>query len=780
MWKHQIQIAFRNLIKRKQITLINLLGLSIGLTIFILISLYLDHQWNHDSFQEKRNNIYRYEVVANSGYTSGAMAGFLAEKHPEVEKYTRILEQYPSLKTEIDGEVREILTNEILLADPMVTEIFTFDFLLGNPSEAIASKNEIAISESLAHKLFGDNSPLGQTIYYESEHEFIVSGVYKDWPSNSMIPADALINFEVLNTFWGKGAAETWEQWCCDTFFLLNPKADIEKLTLQMEKEINAAYEIEPDSPNWFTSKLELFPNIYFADKQDKWYHGSKTNLRIFSAISLFILLIACVNFINISTAYAGQRAKEIGLKKAVGAAKRHIRRQFLIETYFLSYLAIIIAITLTELLLPFYSQLIGRELSLIYTTRNLLILLIILPSLLALLAGFYPSIILSSFNVINVLKGQYTKGKTNGTFRKALTVFQFSIGIFLVIATLGLYTQLQFIQKMNPGYQKEHLVYLPSNKKMDKQFETFADQLTSNPNIKGITRMNSSLINLQDGQGLQFKDNPEKTHIYNNFIADFNFVEIAGLEILEGRDFIKGDADRDKCILINETLAKKHFPQGDAIGEMVRNWKIIGIVKDFNFKSLHNTIEPLIIVYSHNKVSTIAVRLTGSQIKGTLNFIRQKWEQMAPDYPFEYEFSEEKFERLYHDDKQFLKLFLIFSGLAIFLACLGLFAMASFIAERKTKEIGVRKVLGAPIENIILMLSKEFTQWVMIANLIAWPAAWYFLNEWLNNFAYRIEIQWNFFLIGAMFALFIALLTILSHTLKTARKNPVESLKYE
>jgi putative ABC transport system permease protein len=778
MWKHQLQISFRNLFKRKQITLINILGLSIGLTIFILINLYLDHQWNHDSFQEKRHRIYRIESNFG-GITAAPVAPYLAQSHPEIEKYTRFVSLTINLQNPESIHTSDQIFPKVLIADPEVTDIFTFDFILGNPHKIIETRNQMAISESLATKLFGNESPLGKTIIGNSEFRFTITGVFRDLPSNSMIKTEALTNFKFVEDFWSRPKyTEQWECWSFESYLLLSKGVNVQQIIPKLAKDFQKGYKVT-DNEDEYPFTLIPFTELYFHQVMDWWHHGNKKNLILFSAISIFILLIACINFINITTAYAGQRAKEIGLKKVVGAERHHLRTQFLLETLLLSYISIIIAITLTEILLPSYSALVNNVISLEYTLRNIVFLLLILPMILSILAGFYPAIILSSFNISEVLKGEFTKGKKSGKFRKILTVTQFAIGIFLVIGTIGLYQQMNFIQTKDPGFQKEHLVYLPANKKLDKQFGAFKELLNTNPNIVGIARSNQPIENLQEFWGVKPEGNLDKENTCKCFWVDPDFLEIMQLELIQGRNFREGKADLDKTMIINEKFAKKYFPEG-AIGKKVNKMEVIGVVKDFHYNSMHTPIEPITIGYSFRNTNFYAIRLSGNQIQETTKYIEAKWKEIVPEYPFLYFFLDDQFDKLYKDDRKYLKLFLIFSGLAIFLACLGLFAMASFIAERKTKEIGVRKVLGAPVGNIIFMLSKEFTQWVVVANLIAWPAAWFFLKKWLTNFAYRIEIEWYYFVTGALFALLIALVTILTHTLKTARKNPVESLKYE
>jgi putative ABC transport system permease protein len=694
-----------------------------------------------------------------------------------MNQYARIKPMGLRMEYLEEGKPPIVYKERILLADPAVAEVFSFDFILGDPQKIIQTKSEIALSESLALKLFGEESPIGKTIIADSEFHLTVTGIYKDLPSNSTIKMPALINIKLFeDVIQTPGYLESWDNWGLESYVVLPEKFNQQALIQKLKKELYAAYDISEDTDKEIPFRLAPFSEIYFSKIDDFWQHGNRNNLFLFSAISIFILLIACINFINITTAHSTLRAREVGLKKVVGAQKKQLCLQFLTETLILSYLAVLVAITLTELLLPIYSQLVETTIQMQYSFRNLLILLVALPVILSILAGLYPSIVLSSFKVSHILKGEYVKGQKGGFLQKSLTIVQFAIGIFLIVGTIGLYKQMDYIQKKDPGYEKEHIVYLSTNQDINKQFDSFKQELKKNPNIIGITRSNGHIQDLGQVWTLSI-DN------YNNitscFWVDSDFVPTMGLTILKGRNFNEGEADLDKTLLINKELASKYFPDG-ALGKTINDREVIGVVKNFNYTSLHSKIEPLTIGYTSEFPNLIPVRLSGNDLEETLNYIEKQWGRFAPSHPFTYGFLDSQFDHMYKEDQRYLKLFLIFSGLAIFLACMGLFAMAAFIAERKTKEIGVRKVLGASEGRIALLLSKSFTRWVVFANLLAWPVAYYFLKKWLSNFAYHIQIEWYFFFIGAIFALFIAQITILSHTLKTARKNPLESLKYE
>jgi putative ABC transport system permease protein len=745
-------------------------------TTFILITLYLDHEWHHDSFQKNRNSIYRVEADED-GISSGTWAPFFADKHPEMQNYARLVTTKPDLRNPQKPVGSEIRDMTLIITDPSVINLFTFEFILGDPHNSIDEPNKIVLSEHLAKKLFGEANPLGQTVLAANKHLLTVSGVYKDLPSNTTKKMDALANikfYEILLNY--PNLLDNWGNWGLETYVLFPEGYDPQQLTSTLERELNMAYGDSGEHPeDFWPFRFRKYSNIYFDNIFDDCQHGNKSTLMQLIAIALFILIIACINFVNITTAFAGQRSKEVGIKKVLGAQKPHLQLQFLIETLIMTYISIILSVTLTELLLPAYSKLVNTTLILEYSARNLFFLLLFLPFSLSLLAGIYPAIILSSYNIIEVLKGKLIKGKGGNSTRKILTVTQFGIGIFLIIGTTVISSQMNMIQQKDPGYSKEHLLYLPSNEKIQTHFESFRNQLLKNPQIAGVTRSNSEIQNNTSCSSVFF---PDKDYTYTFFNIDENYMDVMGLEIIQGRNFRAGEPV-NKTMIINQCMAKKHYPNG-AIGQKLNQKEIIGVVNDFNFRSLHTSVNPLTMLYSPNSTNIVAVRLKGDAIPSTLKYIKNQWRTISPDYPFNYKFLDDRFDNLYRKDKRFLKLFFIFSSLAIFLACLGLFAMASFIAKQKTKEIGVRKVLGASVGKIILMLSKEFTQWVVIANLIAWPAAWYFLNEWLNNFAYHIEIRLYHFFWGALFALFIALATILSHTLKTARRNPVESLKYE
>jgi putative ABC transport system permease protein len=799
MLKNYFKITLRNIKRNKAFSFINIAGLAIGMACCILIVNYILFESSYDRFHKNAYNIYRVNTLLEIGDRGGSLAStnhpigdYLKDNYAEVIDSVKF-RRYKYGQTLIEYEEKKFFENRIYYADNSVFDVFTYPMLIGDPKSALESPHSIVLTESYALKFFGEDYPIGKILRLDNSEDFKVTGVIKDIPPNTHFPINMLLSFEsfYVNNPQLKG------RWTGDfevhTFVLLEDGSDYKELETklpaivekQMGKLIKAfggkvEYSILPLTDIHLHSDLLNEPR---GQSDIVYIYG-------FSAIALFILLIACFNFMNLSTARSVKRANEVGMRKVLGANKRELIYQFLGESLILSALAYFIATGLAELSLPIIRSLTSVELSIFFTDMPLFVLISLgFVCVVGTVAGSYPAFFLSSFKPISILKGSLRTGPKSYRFRSILVVFQFAISVFLFIGTIIIFNQIRFMKNRNLGFDKEHLVFIQIfDDSIKFSTETVKEELVRLPGIIHASATShvpghGAMYNAYVPEGFSY----EESLMMGRVSADPDFITTFGIELIAGRNFSpEFSTDKTDSILINELAVKEigwNDPLGKQLTELVAKEvpkTVIGVVRNFHTDSLHNPLEPVCIDQDPDNFNFIAVRLGPGNISETMMLLEKKWKEMDSTGTFDYAFLDDSLVGQYQADERLSEIFTYFSILAIFIACLGLFGLASFTAEQKTKEIGIRKVLGAPVSGIVLLLSKEFTKWVIAANLLAWPIAYFLMHKWLQNFAFRISLSIGIFLLAASLTLLIALLTVSYQSLKAALANPIESLRYE
>ncbi len=809
MIRNYLKIAFRNLMKYKFISFINLFGLTIGLTSCFLILCYILNEISYDKYNKNAKNIYRLErtflnpetkmLNLQLGSVAPPYAPLLQNDFKEIKKITRFL---ANGNTAFKYDEKKFNEKNAYFADENLFDVFDVNVKQGNPAKALIDPLSVMLTEAIAKKYFGDADPLNKIVKLDNQLNCKVTGIFKEFPSNAHIHPSILISFNTLKDSAVYGAQQLETNWGNNSFFtylLLPDGYDAKKLEAQLPAFQNRHIPEEEGkfkTSDWSKLSLRKLTDIHLNAHTDlePEENGDIKRVYIFSAIALFILLIACINYMNLSTARSVVRAKEIGIRKVVGAEKGELIMQFLSESILVSWIAILFAFLLTWLLLPWLNKLSGQQLSSVLFLRwQIIIPILLVPFVVGIVSGIYPAIFLSSFKPIKVLKGIFKAGETNISFRKVLVVTQFAISIVLIIATAIVIKQLRYMQNKSLGFDKEHIVTLLYNPGLNDSYESFKTELLSDASIKNIGR--SSRIptgRLLDAMGSQMNrgDSFAPTKADIKFItADENYLPSYGVKIVAGRNFSKEYGTDTSAFLINESAVKVLGLRSndEAIGKSFRygnrQGQLVGVFNDFHFESLHQRILPMVIFMPKviaSSYSRMSIKLSGNNIQSSLSKIESTWKKFLPDVPFEYTFLDEKFEKLYESEQRQKTIFTIFACIAIFIACLGLFGLSAFAISQRIKEIGIRKVLGASVSNIVTLLSIDFLKLVAIAAVIAFPLAWYAMNTWLQDFAYRINIPWWVFLMAGIIAALIAFATISLQAIKAAVSNPVKSLRTE
>jgi ABC-type antimicrobial peptide transport system permease subunit len=785
MFKNYLKIALRNIKRHKGYSFINIVGLAIGMACCILILLWVQDELSYDRFHENADDIYR--VIQDINFTDhsttwaitqGPLGPSLKEDYPEIINAVRITGR--ELRLTYDEKSYDEGAG---MADGSIFEMFTFPLIKGDPATALSDPFSIILTEEMAAKYFGDEDPIGKIIKADNKWDFQVTGVMKNVPLNSHLQFDFLIPF-----IFGRELNYTVDRWGNSQF----------RTYVQLQKGVPAQEVIQKISGHLFEKptiekdarlNLQALTRIHlFSNYEYDSAHGDIMYVTLFSIIAFFILLIACINFMNLATARSGNRAKEVGMRKVAGAHKTDIIKQFYGESILLAFIALLFAVAFVWLLLPVFNNLAAKELSM-NLSGNLSILLGLLgiAMLTGIIAGSYPALFLSAFQPVMVLKGSRLSGSKGSLFRKILVVFQFSLTILLIVCTAGVYNQINYIQNRKLGYDKEHMIYFGMRGDMRTQFDAVKNELLQNPNILGVTATSnvptygytfSNSLWRWEGQS------PDEEILMRAVFIDVDYFKTFGMEIAEGRSFSREfPTDATEAIMVNEEAVKAmgmESPIGKRLSIQDNNFNIIGVVKNYHFRSLRQKIDPLILIYNPGNSRALFARLKSENIPQTIGYIENLWKKFAPGYPFNFRFLDEALDRMYRSEQRIGTLFQYFSFLAILISCLGLLGLASFMAEKRTKEIGIRKVLGASTSNITLLLSKEFTKWVLIANVIAWPIAYFAVSKWLQGYVYKANIAlWSFILSGVL-ALFIALITVSYQSIKAALANPIDSLRYE
>jgi len=798
MIKNYFKIAWRNLWKNKVSSVINIVGLAIGMAACIVILLFVSYEKSFDSFHGdnilRLNEVQKFPGMAASqkvGLSMYPMAPALKAEFPEVKSYTRIKWDR---KYQMTYNEKRVFLPQVFAVDSTFLDIFNFKVIKGNAKDAIEKPNSIAITQETAEKLFGNEDPIGKVInhYGGDTLKFTVTAVMANSPKNSQLQFDALYSLPGIHQKWMDGWGGNW----LNTYLKVAPGTNLRTFEAKMpgflKKHMNG--------DGWKYYELFYLPlKDIHANAADigldylnfQKFDQKSTNL--FAIIAFIVLIIACVNFMNLSTARSADRAKEVGIRKSIGANRPQLAMQFLGETILLSLLALVLAIVLVELALPYVNNLSLRDISLpVFSQPSFLLIILLSTVTVGIISGIYPALFLSSFQPVKVLKGSVDTGKNKGTLRNVLVVGQFTSAVFLMIATVFVVKQLKFMQEKDPGFTRDQVVTIPLDRISGKKYQLFKQELLGNTLVAGVTASQDQLGSHLDQSGVSFKYNnePKRDMAATQLIVDDDYLTVYNIKMAQGKNFSPEKSANGREYIINESMAKellKDHPkatQASLIGQRFGYDSlgvITGIAKNFNFNSLHYKVENLFIVNQDEwGFSTVSVKIKQGKSKEAVGFIKATWERINPDYPFEYQFLDDHFAEVYRADNQVSKVVGILAGLAIFISCLGLFGLASFSAEKRFKEIGVRKVLGASVQNIVLLLSGHFIKLVLISNLIAWPLAWYVMNHWLQDFAYRINVTWGTFIFVAMVSIFIALITISFQSIKAAIANPVKSLRSE
>jgi len=787
MFKNYFKVALRNIIKHKGYSLINIAGLAIGLACCLFIWIWVQDELSYDKFHE--NAPYLYRVEENQYYsgrvyhvtvTPYPLAPALKEDFPEISEATRYVGVGGQLLRYGENAFFE---SGIRAVDPSFFRMFTFPFVKGNSDTALDDLFSVVISEEIAEKYFGEEDPIGKVIQANNRTDFKVTGVMKNIPSNSYLQFDIVLPYALLKKL---GAVnDNMGSNSIATFVQLHESASLQEVNDKIRGFIKKHV---PDSVT--DLELALYSRIHLH--QYFGYEKGAMQVKyvyIFSVIAMFVLLIACINFMNLSTARSANRAKEVGVRKVVGALKGHIIRQFYGESIIYAFIALVFAFALVMLLMSSFNNLSGKEISLdVLGNWQILVGFIGITLFTGLVAGSYPALFLSAFQPVSVIKGSLRSGAGSALFRRVLVVVQFALSIFLIIGTAVVYNQLQYMKNRDVGYDKEHLVYIPMRGRTGTNYSALKNALERDPRILGVTGSNHRPSNIGSNSGGADWDgkDPDQVVLIGMSSVDFDYIETVGIELAEGRSFSEEYAtDQTEAFIVNEEVAElmgKKSVVGERFSFVGRDGHIIGVMKNFHYYSLRNKIEPLAIYMrpaSEGFYYTF-IRIPPENISDSLDFVRKTWQSVVPNYPFDYSFLVEDFEYYYRSEERMMDLLKYFSILAVFIACLGLFGLASFTAEQRTKEIGIRKVLGASPPQITLMLCKEFFFLVLLANIISWPVAYFILRNWLQDFAYRTGLGVFTFVMTMVLALVIALLTVSFQAVKAAVANPVDALKYE
>lgn len=800
MLKNYFKIAFRNLLNQKVYSLINIAGLAIGIACFILIYLFVTDELNYDKFNTKYDRIYRIiEKVNTEGQgeesTSSPIpvARALMNDYPQyIESIVRFFNyQQPSVTLQVEN--RKFNETRAYFTDSTLFKVFDYKLEKGNPDKALAAPNSIVLSKELANKYFGARDPIGKIMKLQGVVDVKVTGVFADLPSQSHIHFDCLISFGTVNSLNGPnyGRSFVWNPaW---TYILLKKGVKPEQLEKEFPNFVNKYYPglIKNQVENY----LQPLGDIHLKSHLDYEIEPNSdiSVVYIFSIVGFLILIIACINFMNLATARSSKRAREVGMRKVLGAGRPQLIKQFLGESLLITFIAVIISILLINLLLPLFNGLADKSLSFHVITRpDLLVVLILVGLFVGLLAGLYPAFFLSSTQPVTAIKTNAQPKGGAALLRKVLVVFQFAISLALIIGTIIIVRQLNFLRNSSTGFDKEQVLIVPLKPQMLRSFEAVRNQFLLNSNVVNVTTMDDILGESHNTHEINYEGmQPGKWVYLPGLQVDDRFVSTFGLKIIEGRDYSKEfPGDDSLSILINESMVKKMgwTPQS-AIGKRFNTYggheRVIGVIKDFNFVSLKQPIGPFFISLIRPQLAfffrkNMAVKIKPADIKNTISYMDQKWSELVPSIPFEFSFLNQRLDNLYKAQDRLGKLVGYFSMLAIFVACLGMFALASYSVERKFKEIGIRKVLGATSAEIVGLLMKEFLVLVLIANLITWPVSYYIMSDWLKDFAFRIDFPyWALFLSG-LITILVSVLTVGLQAYKAALLNPVKSIRYE
>jgi putative ABC transport system permease protein len=803
MLRNYLKVAFRNIFKYKVYSFINIIGLSVGIAACILILLFVNDELSFDKSNTNYDKIYRVHTNASlSGreikiaLSPNPIGEALMKDFPEVTAFTRLM---PNRNMLIRYKNNVFVETNFFWADSGTFKVFSIPFIKGNPDKALTEPHTIVLTENLAKKYFGDEDPMDKVMNFEDGTPYTVRGVVKDCPQNAHWHYDMFASMSSL----GRDSSQQWLGNNLYTYILLNKGSSINNLQAKLKdftrKHVSknifeifgVTYDQMMQTGNRYEFEFQPLTDIHLKSHLDYEIEPNSDikYVYIFSMIAIFILILACINFMNLATARASLRTKEVGVRKVLGSNKKQLIIQFLFESILLSGFAVLIAVVLSEMLLPLFNVITGRHLETGYLSNFEAIPAVIFSILfIGFLSGSYPAFFLSSFKPAAVLGSKVSIFK-NSWLRSGLVVFQFAISIILIIGTLIVYLQMRYIQNIKLGFDKDHILVIQRAWALENQAKTFKDELVKNTSIVSASNSDNMPGQLFSQNLYRTEGADTRQHIVAVMAADYDYARTMGIEISLGRYFSRDYPSDTMSVVINETAAKIMGIK-DPIGKRIisvgnpdparSTFTIIGIMKDFHYESLHQKIRPLIMQLNRGQTAFLPIRLSTTDFAGSISLIEKLWKKFVPDKPIEFYFLNDNFDQLYRAEHKTSQIFTTFSIISIFIACLGLLGLASFTAERRTKEIGIRKVMGASTTGIIFLLSKEFIKWVLIANIIAWPIAFYIMTNWLEDFAYRINFPYWILFASALIAMLIAIITVISQALKAANSNPVNSLKYE
>ncbi|MBL7698626.1 MAG: ABC transporter permease [Chitinophagaceae bacterium] len=802
MLKHFIKIAYRNLLRRKAYSIINITGLAVGISCCLLITYYVQHELSYDRYHKNGDRIYRVTQTFRTHqkdevpppptpedyqvWGCAPLGPALKADFPAIEKVVQFTSPLDLLLQ--TGNTR-IQQDNILCMDSTAFEVFSWKMLAGNPHTALVAPNCIVLTKSIAEKFFGNTDPVGKSLVVNNGESFLVTGVMEDVPSNSHFDFSALVSMTTFRK-WREEIFNWWGYVDFYTYFLLKENSDISSITANIPGFLK-----RHNADAGYTIAFEKLHDAYLYSSAGRQPGptGSPTNIYIFALIALFILVIACINFMNLSTARSMERAKEVGVRKVLGAVQGGLVRQFLSESVILSLIAATIAVVLAHFALPLVGELSGKD----FTQSNLfswqmLLWIALFTVITGLFAGLYPAWFLARFKTMLVLKGVFQTSGKGIALRKVLVIFQFTISMALIAGTGIIFSQLQHLRSHELGFRKDQMMIIDFGGDWDvqKKIEVVKRALLDHPAVVSATAsravpgefLPNAYTEIQSADG-QMKSNAPLL-----YEIDFDFISTFEIPIIAGRGYSRDfPADSNQSMVINEAAARQfgYTNPADAVGKKFSQWgrqgTIIGVLKDFNFRSLHLPVEPLTLRYGYpGETNRISLVVKSENLPRTISDLKTIWDKVAPQRPFLYSFLDDSFNRQYEADAYFGRVFSFFAGFAIFIACLGLFGLATFTAEQRTKEIGIRKVLGSSVAGIVTLISKDFLRLVIIAIVVAVPVTWWAMNKWLDDFAYRVHIGPGIFLLSALVAIVVALITISWQSVKAALANPVNSLRNE
>jgi putative ABC transport system permease protein len=810
MIRNYLKLTLRNLQKHKGYSFINIAGLAIGMACCILILLYVADELSYDTYHENVDRIYRVGAISSIGTTTRhyatvppALAPELVDAIPEVEAATRIFDSF-ELQGSIDDQ--NIRIPDVFFMDPTFFNVFTHEFIAGDRNKVFANPDSLVITQETAQRLFGDTDPIGKIIGLPPNRSIQITGVIKNIPKNSHFLFNGIIPTTFIRDQEGRPHPVLAAPYFCEVYayLLLSEDANIK----EVEKKIMVTHEAKWGEMFKQRGTTRQYPlmrlkdiHLRSTDEYEIGTPGDINNIYLFSGIALLVLIIACFNFINLATARSTGRAREVGIRKVFGSRKYQLIRQFLSESIAVTLISLFLAIAIVMTVLPLFNNLSGKE----FESTQLLKL----PSLLGFfgiiiltgfIAGSFPAFILSAFQPVVVLRGKFSSASKNSSLRKILVIVQFAISIFMIVGILTMIRQLDYMKNKDLGFKKEQLLVTQffGNRREDEnaqRFDALKDRIQKNSNITAVS-FSANIPGSELGYDAYLPEGrgDDETVRARNYWVDFDFVKTYGMEIVLGRDFSREfSTDAGEAIIINEKMAQSLGWGDDCLGKRIYNiardnrvGRIVGVVKNFHSESMRLEISPVILSCEPQFFAFVTARILPVNVPSTLSFLetnlREVSQQVFPnrEFTFDYHFVDDDFRNKYAEEEKARQVYIIFGALAVFIACLGLFGLASFTLEQRTKEIGVRKVLGASVNNIIFLLSKEFAKLVLIANILAWPLAFYAMNRWLGNFAYRIGVGWDLFVFSGVLAVAIALVTVCFHSVRAALANPATALRYE